>query len=182
MVDNINIDLNHIYLSSTDYETCVLYKATFQSIRQSYPYHSPLALLLLALRLGCAVFTPFFICFEAILIEYESYTLPIRMFVYIHIVCFIFASSHRFAYKYLILYKKIHVAVNLCFRANIHLICSHTGKFLVQNIRKLYANFTFKQIFACKYLHTSEYSLHIASNYLRKPFSSLGPHLILGSF
>ena len=78
--------------------------------------------------------------------------------------------------------KKIHAAVNLCFRANIHLICSHTGKFLVQNIRKLYANFTFKQIFACKYLHTSKYSLHIASNYLRKPFSSLGPHLILGSF
>ena len=28
MVNNINIDLNHIYLSSTEYETCVLYIAT----------------------------------------------------------------------------------------------------------------------------------------------------------
>jgi hypothetical protein len=125
-----------MYTSSTDYEICVLYKATFQPIRLSYPYHSPLALPLLALRLGCATFTTFFICFEANLIEYESYTLPIRMFVYIRIVRFLFASSHRFAYKYLIMQK------NTC--------CSES---LLQSKYSLNM-FPYWQIFGSKYSQT----------------------------
>ncbi len=57
------------------------------------------------------------------------------------------------------------------------------------NIYKISTNFTFKRIFACKYLHTSKYLLaniciqaNIASNYLGKPFTSLRPQLIFGTF
>ncbi len=76
---------------------------------------------------------------------------------------------------------------------------SHTGKYLLQNVHlKAYfcktlskfhiqANirsqiFTSKQTFTCTYSHTSEYSLCIASNYSEKPFKSLGPQIIFGSF
>ncbi len=79
------------------------------------------------------------------------------------------------------LMQKIHVAENICFRANICLRISHTVEYVLQNIRleanicqtlsefHIQANirlqiFTYKRIFACKYSHTSEYSLHIASN------------------
>ncbi len=95
--------------------------------------------------------------------------------------------------------KKIHFEANICFRANIHFIFFHAGKYLLQNIHfkanicktssNLYiqANvrlpiFAYKQIFACKYSHTSKYLLQIVSNYIGKPFTSLGPQLIFGSF
>ncbi len=73
---------------------------------------------------------------------YGSYSLHIRMFRYIHkhhlfaSFVFIFASkySHRFAYKYSIWCKK-HVAVYICFRANIRWRFSHTGENLLKNIR-----------------------------------------------
>jgi hypothetical protein len=63
-------------------------------------------------------------------------------FFCICIIRFRFASnySHKFAYEYLILWKKIHVNANIHFRVNIHFranICftfSHTGKYSLQNI------------------------------------------------
>jgi hypothetical protein len=73
--------------------------------------------------------------------------------------------------------QNIHVA------ANIRLRFSHTGKYLLQNVR-LEANirktlskfhiqtnfrlqiFAYKRIFACKYSHTREYSLSIVSQVL----------------
>jgi hypothetical protein len=79
--------------------------------------------------------------------------------------------------------KQINVEVNICFRANICFTFSHTGKYLLQNISfeaniytsefhiqsnnclQLFAN---KQISACKYSHSSKYSLFIASNYIGK--------------
>jgi hypothetical protein len=79
---------------------------------------------------------------------------------------------------------QIHVA------ANFLLQFFHTGEYLLQNIRlkanirktlsefHIQANiclqiFAYKCIFESKYSHISEYSLHIASNYLEKPFKSL---------
>ncbi len=93
---------------------------------------------------------------------------------------------------------KIHVAANFRFRAYIRLRFSHNGEYLLQNMRleanirktlsefHIQANirmqiFASKQIFACKYSHTSEYSLYIDSHYLGKPFTSLRPQLIFGS-
>jgi hypothetical protein len=82
--------------------------------------------------------------------------------------------------------KMIHVEANICFRANILFIFSHTSKYLLQNFR-FEANFcktlrefhiqaniclqilAYKGIFACKYSHTSKFLLSIASNYLGKP-------------
>jgi hypothetical protein len=48
---------------------------------------------------------------------------------------FIFSSkySHRLSNKYS---KYAHVAANIRFRANTHLGFSHTGEYLLQNIRK----------------------------------------------
>ena len=48
MVNNINIDLNHIYLASTEYETCFVHSHASHPIRQAY--YSPMALPFLALR------------------------------------------------------------------------------------------------------------------------------------
>jgi hypothetical protein len=84
----------------------------------------------------------FFIRFEANLSEYGSYSLHIRMFRYIrsHTLFESFAlysvqnirtDSHtnsRFD-------AKIHLAANIRFRANIRLRFSHTGEYLLQNIR-----------------------------------------------
>ncbi len=92
---------------------------------------------------------------------------------------------------------KIHVAANICFRANICLRLSHTGEpniCLEANICKTLIKFHIQaniclQIFTHS---TSEYSLAIfayqqifamvASNYLGQSFTSLRPQLIFGSF
>jgi hypothetical protein len=123
-------------------------------------------------RVGCAVFATFFIHFQANLSRYEYYTLHIYMFRYIrkhhlfasfahiyfkiftrismqifdlmqkkYMLKQIFASERRFDSYFLIL-------ANICFK-----------RFVLKQIyAKLQANFIFKQIFACKYLHTSKYS------------------------
>ncbi len=57
----------------------------------------------------------------------------------------------------------------------------HSSEYSLANIR-IQANvcfeiFAYKQMFASKYLHTSEYLLRIASNYIGKPFHR---SLILG--
>jgi hypothetical protein len=64
--------------------------------------------------------------------------------------------------------KKLHVAANIRFRANIYLRFSHTGKYFLQNIRleanirKTLSKFHIQANIASKYSHTSKYSLHIA--------------------
>ncbi len=87
--------------------------------------------------------------------------------------------------------KNKYVAGNIRFRANICWRFSHTGEYLLQNIcleaniRKtlselhIQVNFRLQTI---AYKQTSEYSLYVASNYLEKPFISLKPQLIFGSF
>jgi hypothetical protein len=63
------------------------------------------------------------------------------------------------------LMQKILVASNIHLRANIRLRFAYTGECLLQNIgleakfAQLYADLTFKRIFASKYSQTSEYSL-----------------------
>jgi len=78
----------------------------------------------------------FFIRFEANPSEYGSYSLHIRMFRYIskqhlfalHILFKIFAQINTQIFE-------IHVAANVRFRANTLLRFSHTGEYLLQNIR-----------------------------------------------
>jgi hypothetical protein len=86
----------------------------------------------------------------------------------------------------------MHGEANIRFRANICCTFSHTGEYLLQNLRfeanscktlsefHIQANiglqtFVYKQIFACKYLHTIECLLRIASKYIGKHFTSLRP-------
>ncbi len=88
----------------------------------------------------------------------------------------IFASEWIVASHFLI-------PANICFKI-----------FVLKRIfAKLHANFTFKQIFACKYSHTSKYLLAnitilaniryvMLQNYIGKPFTRLRPKLIFGSF
>jgi hypothetical protein len=88
----------------------------------------------------------------------------------------IFASERIFALYFLIL-------ASICFKI-----------FVLKRIfKKLQANFTFKQKFACKIFafkriftckcsHNTKYSLRIASNYIGKHFTSLRLQLIFGSF
>jgi hypothetical protein len=75
--------------------------------------------------------------------------------------------------------QKIHVEANILFRGNIRFTCSHTGEYLLQNIRfeanirktlsKFHSQadiqlqkFPYKRKFAGKYSHTSKYSPLIA--------------------
>ncbi len=157
------------------------------------------------LQLGCAVFATFFIRFKANLSKFGPYSLHIRLFRYI-CIHHLFASFA--SYLLLIIQTDLHTnirihAKNTCcseysLQSEYRLRLSHTGDYLLQNIR-LEANirktfsefhiqvniclqiFTHKRIIACKYSYTSEYSLRISSNYLGKPFTSLRPQLIFGS-
>ncbi len=74
----------------------------------------------------------------------------------------IFYSERIFASIFLIL-------LNICFKIFV----------LKQRFANLQVNFTLKQIFASKYLHTVKYSLGISLNYVGKPFTTLRPQLIL---
>ncbi len=83
-------------------------------------------------KIGCTIFTIFFICFEANLsnlicfifacfgifaktiYSHHSFHIRFKLFAQIHIQIFNFI-------------QKIHVAGNICFRANIWLRFSHTG-------------------------------------------------------
>ncbi len=126
------------------------------------------------LELGSAVFTTFLYSLRSeskrIWILYASY---LHVWIYLHtpfirITCFIFAQIRI---QISIWCKKIHVAANISFIANICLRFSHASEYLLQNISleanihktfsefHIQANFTFKRIFASKYLHTSKYSL-----------------------
>ncbi len=102
-----------------------------------------------------------------------SQTLLIRV---ICIIRFIFASKylHKFACKYSFSRNGDYLLQNIRLEANIRKTLSeyHIQANISQQI------FTYKRIIACKYSHTSEYSLSIASNYIRKAFSSLRPQLI----
>ncbi len=99
----------------------------------------------------------------------------------LHILFKIFAQIHIQIFD---LMQKIHVATNTRFRAYIRWRFSHTSKYLLQNIcleakiRKTSSEFHIKQIFACKVSLIGKYLLHVASNYLEKPFTSLRPQLI----
>ncbi len=116
----------------------------------------------------------FFISFKANPSEYGSYSLHIRMFRYIrkHRLFASFASyslqnRRTDSHKYSIWCKTNTCCSEYSLQSEYSLEHFHTGEYLLQNIR-LYANFTFKRIFAGKCSHTSEYLLHIASNYIGK--------------
>jgi hypothetical protein len=98
----------------------------------------------------------FFTRFEANLSEYGSYSLHIRMFRYIrkHHLFVSFAS---------------YLLQNIRFEANIRKSLSEFHN--QANIRLKI--FTFKQIFAGKYSHISDFSRRIASDYKGKPFTIL---------
>ncbi len=83
--------------------------------------------------------------------------------------------------------KQMHV------EAYIRLTFSHAGEYSLQyihfeaNIPKTSSKFhiqvfAYMRIFPCKYSHYSEYLVCIASNYIGKPFTTLRPQLIFGSF
>ncbi len=136
-------------------------------------------------RVGCAVFTTFFLNrFEANLSE--DGLLHNRKFRYI-------CKHHLFASfaSYLLqnirtnlntnirfYSKQIHFLIlpKICFKIfvleRIH-ICKSLSKFHIQANIHLKI-FTYKRIFACKYSHTSEFLLCIASNYNGKPFTISG--------
>jgi hypothetical protein len=132
-------------------------------------------------RVGCAVFATFFYSlrseFKRIWVLFASYS-HVSVYSQTWFIRFIFASkySHKFAYKYSIWCKS-----NTFY---------HTGEYSLQdirfkaNIRKSLSEFhiqaniclkilAYKRIFACKYSHTSDFLLHIASNYKGKPFTIL---------
>jgi len=135
--------------------------------------------------LGCVVFTTFFIRFEVNLSEYRSYSLHIQ--------------NIRTDSQTNIRFDAKNVVANVRFTANICFRFFHAGQYVFQNIGlevnihktlsrfHIQANiclqiFAYKWIFACKYSHTKEYLLHIASNYWGQPFTSLRPQLVFGSF
>ncbi len=92
-------------------------------------------------RLGCAIFVTFFICFEANLCKHGSYSLNIRMFWFICI---------NMQNKYIFSYWQIFVL-----EANIR---KTFRKFHIQAYIYLQI-FTYQRILACKNLYTSEYLL-----------------------
>jgi hypothetical protein len=74
----------------------------------------------------------------------------------------ILASERIFASHFLLL-AKIHFKINV--------------------LNRIFTKFqAYKRIIVCKYLHSSKYLLLIASYYIGKPFTSLWPRLIFGSF
>ncbi len=100
------------------------------------------------LRVHC-IQKNFFICFEAKLSEYGSYSLHICMFLYIR-------QHHLFAW-----YSLQNICTNS--HANIHFI--------------ILANICF-EIFVLKRIFANKYSLSIASNFIGKAFTSLMTQLI----
>jgi hypothetical protein len=130
-----------------------------------------------AARVGCAVFATFFYSLRSeskrLWILFASYS---HVSVYSHhlftqfirIIRFIFAANiHTNSYTNLrFVANQIHflILANICFNI-----------FVLKRIfAKLQVNFTFKQIFACKYSQTSELSLRVASNFKGTPLTILG--------
>ncbi len=135
------------------------------------------------MRIGCAVFTTFFICFKAKLSKFGSYShvLAYSQTPFIHIIRI--KNSQKFTNKYLIWCKTNTCWSEYLLQSKYSLQFSHTCEYSLQNIcfevniHKTWKSFQLKWIFACKFLHTSKYLLCIASI-----FTSLRPQLIFGSF
>jgi hypothetical protein len=111
-----------------------------------------------------------------------------------YLICFLFACLGIFA-NTIIRIIRSYLLSNI--RTNLHAnILFDAKKYMLKQIlapeRIFYsyflilANICFKisvsKQFACKYSHTSKFSLHIASNYMGKPVTGLRPRLMLKFF
>jgi hypothetical protein len=91
-------------------------------------------------KLGCAVFATFFNRFEANRSEYGSYSLHIRMFLYIR-------KHHLFASFTSYSLQNIRLETNVC--KTLRVECYIQANIGLQI-------FAYKRIFACKYSHSGE--------------------------
>ncbi len=111
----------------------------------------------------------------------RSYSINIRKFRDInkHHLFASFPSKylHKYAYVFNLMLNKYMLKLVFALEP---IFPSHF--LILANICKTPSEFTFKRIFACKYSHSSKYLLCIASKCKEKPFSSLRPELIFGTF
>ncbi len=113
-------------------------------------------------HIGCAIFSTFFIRFEAKLSEYGSYS---------HVLVYFDLMQNKYMLKQIFDSERIFAStflrpVNIFFKIFV----------LKQIFANHQVNFTWKRIFACKYLHNWRIFAKYFLNYIGKHFTKYSLH------